>query len=197
MTKPSSFRRRTMIIAGALAFAAVTMPQSARARDKEFGTLVHYVESHYHAHRQYRFLIGFASMAVNIAHPYGVKGMKLALWEDAKIKANGDADDFPAVVRAGLAEDWQPMVRVWSRHAGERTVVFAKPDGNEMKLLVATIDQEDAVVVQVKINPDNLSKYIDDWTTRCRHDRRGDRFDAAPPPPEAPHAEAIEVASGR
>jgi hypothetical protein len=190
MTKPSSLRGRTLIISAALTLAAISAPQSASGRDKEFGVLVHYVESHYHVHRQYRFLLSFASLAVKIAHPEGVKGMKLALWENEKIQANSDADDFPDVVKAGLAEGWQPMVRVWSRRNGERTVIFAKPDGKDMKLLVATVDREEAVVVQVKIDPDKLSGYIDEWSHEGRHEHRGYDHDREPDAPgnESPGA---------
>jgi len=196
MTKPSSLLGRILIIAAALTFAAAVTPQSARARDKEFGRLVHYVESHYHVHRQYRFLIAFGSLAVKVAHPEGVKGMKLALWENEKIRASSDGDDFPDVVKAGLADGWQPMVRVWSRRNNERTVIFAKPDGNDMKLLVATVDQEDAVVVQVKIDPDKLSGYIDEWSRDNRHQYHGNEYPAHPSNPNPPDASATEVADG-
>jgi len=153
-----------MLAGGLLCLMPVLFSQSARAGDKEFGVLVHYVESHYQAHRQYRFLLGFASVAVKIVRPYGVKGMKLAIWGNGKISANPDDRDFPTVVKAGLAEGWQPMVRVWSRRDGERTVIFAKADGKDMKLLVATVEQDEAAVIQVKINPDKLSKCIERWS---------------------------------
>jgi hypothetical protein len=185
-----------LIVAATLAVVVVTAPPPARARDKEFGLLVHYVESHYHVHRQYRFLLGFASLAVNIVRPYGVKGMKLALWENGKITASKDDMDFPAVVKAGLAQGWQPMVRVWSRRDGERTVIFAKPEGKDVKLLVATVDAEDAVVVQVKINPEKLSRSIDEWSRNNRHDRQGDEKNVEPVTPGNPHADATEIAGG-
>lgn len=183
MTKPSNFRGRFLITAVVFILALASVPSPAHARDKEFGLLVHYVESHYHARRQFRFLMGFASLTVNIVRPYGVKGMKLAIWENGKIKDNKDDMDFPAVVKAGLAEGWQPMVRVWSRRDGERTVIFAKPEGKEMKLLVATVDQEDAVVVQVKINPDKLSRCIDEWSRNDRRDRHGEKNNGKPANP--------------
>ena len=109
MTKPSSLFGKTLLAGGLLCLTLVLLPQSARAGDKEFGVLVHYVESHYQVHRQYPFLLGFASFAVNIARPYGVKGMKLAIFENEKISANPDDQDFPSVVKAGLDEGWQPM----------------------------------------------------------------------------------------
>ncbi|HEV2350354.1 MAG TPA: hypothetical protein VG028_10970 [Terriglobia bacterium] len=195
MTKPNSSRARTLTIA-ALIFASLSFTPPAQARDKEFGVLVHYVESHYHVHRQYRFLMGFASLTVDIVRPYGVKGMKLALWENGKITSPKDDLDFPAVVKAGLAGGWQPMVRVWSRRDGERTVIFAKPDGKNMKLLVATVDQEDAVVIQLKINPDQLSRCIDEWSRGGRHEQNGDLKGAKPSTPNEQDLDARETTNG-
>ena len=184
MMERSSISRRTPIVASVLCLIAVSVPQSARAGDKEFGTLVHYVESHYHAHRSYRFLLGFASLAVNVARPYGVKGMKLALWENQNISAKSkDDSDFPAVVRAGLADGWQPLVQVWSHRDGERTVIFAKPDGKNMKLLVATVESDEAVVVQMKIDPDRLSECIDHWSKKDPHENHGNKNDTRPAAP--------------
>lgn len=169
MTKQNSFVRRAMLAALVFCFVGVA-PPSARAGDREFGLLVRYVESHYHAHRSHRFLLGFACFAANLAaRPEGVRGMRLALWENGIATAAAGSDaDFPDVVRAGLDEGWQPMVRVWSRRTGERTVVFAKPEGKEMKLLVATVEPSEAVVVEMRINPDRLSRCIDGWTHEDR-----------------------------
>ena len=183
MMKRSSIAFRVSIAAGVFCLLTFSAPQSAGARDKEFSLLVHYVESHYHAHRQYRFILGFASFAVNVVRPYGVKGIKLALWENQKFSPAKDDLDFPAVVAAGLAQGWQPMVRVWSRRDGEHVVIFARPDGNDMKLLVATVDKEDAVVLQVKINPDKLSKCIEQWSREDGHNHHGEPHDGDHPAP--------------
>jgi len=177
----SSLWCRIPIIFSVSCLIAFSVPQSARGGDKEFGVLVHYVESHYHAHRSHRFLLGFASFAVKIVHPYGVKGMKLALWENQNFPSHSKIDsDFPAVVRAGLADGWQPMVQVRSRRDGERTVIFAKPDGKNMKLLVATVENDEAVVLQVKINPDKLSECIDRWSRKDAHQHHDDKNDTQP-----------------
>ena len=178
----SQNRFASCAIASVLALCCTTAAApKACAGDKEFGLLVHYVESHYHRHRSHRFLLGFACAVANVAaRPEGVRGLKLALWENGDWTATTDTDtDFPAVVRAGLQEGWQPTVRVWSRRTGERTVVFAKPEGAEMKLLVATAEGGEAVVVQMKINPDRLSRCIDGWTDGRSHHHASDPL---PPP---------------
>lgn len=196
MTKTSSLFSRPLLAVAMLCFIPLLSVQSARAGDKEFGVLVHYVESHYRVRRQYRFILGFASFAVNIAHPYGVKGMKIAIFENEKISANPDDQDFPSVVKAGLAEGWQPMVRVWSRRDGERTVIFAKPDGKNMKLLVATVEQDEAAVIQVKINPDQLSQCIDRWSREDRNHHDGDKTGTHPPSSNDASADIAKVTYG-
>ncbi len=196
MTSPSSLLRKSLSFAVLLTLGPLLLPQTAQAGDKEFGVLVHYVESHYQVHRQYRFILGFASFAVNVVRPYGVKGMKLAIWDQQTSSQNKDDQDFTNVVKSGLAEGWQPMVRVWSRRDGERTMVFAKPDGKDMKLLVATVDNEDAVVVQVKINPDKLSKCIDQWSHNDRRDHHNDQLDRLPPNSNRPEADESHTLEG-
>ncbi len=197
MTNPSSLFRKSLLAGGLLCLTPVLLPQSARAGDKEFGVLVHYVESHYKVHRQYRFILSFASFAVNIARPYGVKGMKLAIFENEKISAaNADDQDFPSVVKAGLAEGWQPMVRVWSRRNGERTVIFAKPEGKNMKLLIASVEQNEAVVIQVKVNPDKLSQCIDRWSREDRNYHDGDKKDTHPPSSDDASSDVAQVKIG-
>ena len=192
MMERSRISRRMPIMASMLCFIAFSVPQCARAGDKEFGTLVHYVESHYHAHRSYRFLLGFASLAVSVARPDGVKEMKLALWENQNISAKSkDDSDFPAVVRAGLADGWQPLVQVWSHRDGERTVIFAKPDGKNMKLLVATVESDEAVVVQMKLDPDRLSECIDHWSKKDPHENNGNKNDTQPAAPNGPSPEPM------
>ena len=139
----------------------VSIPASAR--DREFGLLVRHVESYYHARRAHRFVLGFASVVVNIAHPYGVKNFKLAIFENQDLSASRDDLDFASVVQAGLNEGWQPLVQVYSRRAAERTCIFARTLGQDVKLLVATLEKDEAVVLEVKLNPEKLDQCLDKW----------------------------------
>jgi hypothetical protein len=83
------------------------------------------------------------------------------------------------------------MVRVWSHRDGERTVIFAKPEGKNMKLLVATVESDDAVVVQIKIDPDKLSECIDRWSRKDAREHHGNKNDSQPPAPNEPSPDAI------
>ena len=150
------------------ALAAITMlwlaagAHPAAARDHEFGLLVHQIESQYHARRQHRILIGLAGGLGNVVitfwRPYGVKHFKLALFREQDLSAGKQDRDFAGAVRAALKQGWQPIAQVWSRRDGERTYVFARDAGKYVKFLLATVDEEYAVVVQVQVNPDKLAR---------------------------------------
>ncbi len=170
MTAQSRPWARNLAAITALWLAVTTTPAPAFARDREFGLLVRHIESYYHARRAHRLLLGFAlgpaNFVMRIWRPCGVKNVKLALFENPDFSDSRYDLDFPAVVRAGLRQGWQPMVQVYSRRSGERTYVFARDAGKYVKLLVATLEQDEAVVVQVHLNPDKLSRAIGRWTEK-------------------------------
>ncbi len=143
-------------------FLALTLP-AASARDHEFGLLVHHLESYYHAKHEHGFVLGFASLAVKMVHPYGVKNFKLALFENQDFSASRNDLGFAQVVRAGLGQGWQLLVQVYSRRNGERTYVFARGLGKDFKLLIATVERNEAVVMQVKLDPERLDRSINGW----------------------------------
>jgi hypothetical protein len=169
---PRSRWSKALVAIALLALVAAARP--AAARDHEFGLLVHQIESQYHARRQHRFLIGFASgfgnFVITFWRPFGVRNVKLALFSEQDLAAGGNSRDFQAVVQAGLNQGWRPLVQVWSRRDGERTYVFARDGGKYVKFLVATVEQDEAAVVQVQVNPDKLSRSIERWTDGPHHD---------------------------
>src|SRR5215472_3018362 len=55
--------RRAAIVAASLVLAV--LPGQARADD--FGKIIHSIESNYHVHRNYRFVMGFAGFMVKCA----------------------------------------------------------------------------------------------------------------------------------
>src|SRR5712664_3246423 len=118
----SSRPGRAALAVAALCMVVTAVPGAVVARDREFGLLIHHIESHYQAKRAHRFLIGFADGFANVVirfwRPYGVKNFKLAMFEHQDLSASRDDPEFPRVVRAGLKEDWQPLVQSYSRRSG-------------------------------------------------------------------------------
>ena len=62
-------------------------------------------------------------------------------------------------MRNALSADWQPMVRVRSRE-GEQVYVYARGDGANIKMMVVTVDHDEAVVTRFKFSPEKLSEFL-------------------------------------
>lgn len=153
----------TLVVALAI---AETRSAPALAREREFGMVVRQIESSYHAKRSHPHLMALAGFVVRVWRPYGVSSVKLALFEEQDFSAAPDGADFASVVQAALTEGWRPLAQVYSRRSGERTVVFAREAGKNLKLLVASVESNEAVVVQLKLNPDKLVRCLDRWTEK-------------------------------
>ncbi|HEX3586769.1 MAG TPA: hypothetical protein VH024_12280 [Candidatus Angelobacter sp.] len=158
-------RNKTFSFACGFIIAALVAPaQNAFARD-DFGNIVHHIEASYHVHRQHRWVMGLAGFTVKFWHIAGVKSLKGAIFENQPfVNAASDAR-FDEVVRAAMDSGWQPVVQSWDRHSGERTYIYAQEvsskKGKDMKVLVVNLESNEAVVLQVKVDPKKLSAFIE------------------------------------
>ncbi|PYV16118.1 MAG: hypothetical protein DMG21_13025 [Acidobacteria bacterium] len=160
-------RSRRLIFALFPAVAA-SLALSASARDREFSAAIHHIESTYGVHRNHRFLMWGVGMIVKVAHPEGVRNLRIALFEDQKFPGIGDDMRFTSILEEGLgrssarhgAEPWQRMVRVWSRHDNERTYIYARPRGNDLEMFIVSLESDEAVVMKLRMNPDKLDEMV-------------------------------------
>jgi hypothetical protein len=182
-----TFTVACLVLAGLFATA-----QNAFARD-DFGKIVHHIEVNYHVHRQHRWVMGLAGFTVKFWHIAGVKSLKGAIFENQPFVNAASDTRFDEVVRAAMDSGWQPMVQSWDRHSGERTYIYAQEvsskKGSDMKLLVVSLESNEAVVLQVKVDPKKLNEFIEE-TNAGHHGNR-------PKPREetAPQNEGVELAA--
>ena len=170
------------------AFAKTT--KSTKTKD-DFGIIVRHIETQYHVHRQHRFVMGLAGFVVKFWHFAGVKNFKGAIFDNGQL-VNAAADNrFDEVIRGAMDSGWQPVVQEFDRRSGERTYIYMQDQGKDMKVLVVALETNEAVVIQVKVNPDKLSDFVKEagMGRRHQHDPRRDEQPAV-------HAEdQIEVAA--
>jgi hypothetical protein len=138
-----------------------TAGQNAFARD-DFGKIVHHIEANYHVHRQHRWVMGLAGFTVKVWHIAGVKSFKGAIFENQPFVNAASDTRFDEVVRAAMDSGWQPLVQSWDRHTGERTYIYAQDLGKDMKVLVVSLESNEAVVLQVKVDPKRLNDFIEE-----------------------------------
>jgi hypothetical protein len=132
------------------------------AGDWEFDHVVKAIESHYGTRRTHIPFLGLASFVVNVARPAGASGFKLAVFENLRsapgyrdgAELNGFMDNLPG---SGLHR----VVCARSRRNAEATYIYVGEAGNSTKMLIATINRDEATVIQVKVNIETLLKTID------------------------------------
>jgi hypothetical protein len=133
-----------------------------RASADDFGKIVRHIEVQYHVHRNYRFLMAVAGIGVKCTQFTGVKVFKAAIFKNQQLSgAKLDRGLDELMQRAGTA-GWQPLVKSFSRRSGEHNYIYAQASGNDMKLLVVSVESDEAVVLEVKVDPNKLSDFINE-----------------------------------
>ena len=154
-----------LLMAGSTAFAG----------DAEFERIVRAIENHYGTHPMHIPFMGLASLIVKVAHPEGATGLKLAVFEDLK-SSPGTADwtERDAFMNSIEGPTLHPFVRVHSRRSGEATYIFMEGEGKSTRILVAVFERNEATIVEVKANVDQLLRSMDE-PGHARHILAGKR----------------------
>src|SRR5262245_39694292 len=119
MTRLLHLVRKTFLFAITIALL-VSPSYFALAKGKGFKDVVKHIETNYGAKKVRIPFLGLANFAVKLVRPAGVKGFKLAVFEDQNFSAREGAASFDAVMREAYNKDWRPMVQVSSKRDGAR-----------------------------------------------------------------------------
>jgi hypothetical protein len=149
--------------------AAVSLPLSAF--DRDFDSLVHNMESEYGTKRLYIPFMGFANFIVKIARPAGASDFKLAVFEHV------DANRHPSPERLDatfMPQGWKPFIRVHSNRSGERVQIYARQSHRDHELLITTFERDEAVVIRMRVNAEQLVKWVNNPVVMGRSKGRHD-----------------------
>jgi len=100
---------------------------------------------------------GLARFAVAVAHPEGTSELKLAIFEHANLESTR----FSQLTDEMVGGSWKPVIRVRSRN-GESTNIYLQEERQNLRVLITSLDHEDATFVQVRIKPESLMKFVDE-----------------------------------
>jgi hypothetical protein len=147
-------------------------PASVDAKGDDFGAVVKVVEEFYGVkHKGIPFLAKAGiKTATAVARLSGgnrkrlaeAGSVKVAFFEGQELKSKSGIADFRASLKATLVGRWLPFVQVLSLNDGAQTYVFLRDAGPKYKVLVVTIEQHDAAVVQVDLAPQTLAMLMQD-----------------------------------
>lgn len=86
--------------------------------------------------------------------------IKLAIFEGQNF--DGEFTKFRSTLNAALQDTWSPLIQTVSGADGEQVYLFLREDGKKFNVLVITIEQRAATVVQATLSPKNLARLLQD-----------------------------------
>ena len=160
---------RTIFIA-IMVLTVLTSATVVHAKGDDFNSVVKMIEQFYRVkHEGIPFLaktgMKVATTAARIkggeARRLAEAGsVKLAVFEDQTFA--GDFMKFRTSLNEALNVTWMPLVQTLSARDAEQTYIFLKNAGDKFDVLVITIEQREATVVQVTLSQKNLAILLRD-----------------------------------
>jgi hypothetical protein len=140
-----------------LAMAAIACALPMLSAASEFDWMVGHFARESGAQRVHIPFFGLAQFVVAVGHPAGASSLNLAVFEHPSM----DSASFSQLTDSTAGMNWKPIIRVRSKD-GDATNIYARQDGKHLRLLIATLDHDDAVLVEVRIRPEELIKFVDE-----------------------------------
>jgi hypothetical protein len=148
-------RRFAIVLAGLLCCLPLA------AGDREFDGLVRRIEARYETDQVRIPLFGLVNFFVKVIRPAGTTDLRLAVFEDMR-RPLVDGDEFTHLVAEGLGPAWRPFVRVESPLKNEWTSIYADACGKRLRLLIATMERQEATLIRVHLNTDATVRWVSD-----------------------------------
>jgi hypothetical protein len=127
----------------------------------EFDTLVREFSRQTGSEQTHIPFFGLARFVVAVSHPAGTSDLKLAVFEHPNVLPR----DFGRVTDRAVGDAWKRIVRVQSRK-GESTSIYTREEGSRLRVLIATVDYENATFIEMRIKPQELMKFVDEHRSR-------------------------------
>ena len=142
-----------------LSFGAVP----AAASGNEFDAVCDHLEEHYGAEKVRIPFMWLARFAVGIVRPAGVKSFKVTVYRNLKYSKDSLDGDMRSIMSEAFSDEWSPVLRVVSKD-GQQVYLNMREQGKNVKILMVTVENDEAVVVRAKFNPDKLAEFIENPT---------------------------------
>ena len=151
--------------------AALLYSTGCSAAGHDFDSVVSGIEHRYSVHPQHIPLLGFASLCATVTTRGGVRGMRIAEFDN--IQSSDGAADLSALLQSKLGGEWQPFVSQRNADASERSIIFVQPVGDAMRMLIADYDHGELDLVRMELNGSALAKWMHDPASQGRSASHG------------------------
>jgi hypothetical protein len=140
--------------------SANAFPLAAKDHKRmEYDAIVYHLKTHYQAKKVNLMVMWLARAVVSVAKPAGVKSFSLTVFQNLKFSQDTVDTEMQDVMRRSYGPEWSPIVHVRS-HEGQQAYIYMREDGSDVRLVVVTIDKENAVVIRATFSPDKLVEFL-------------------------------------
>ena len=130
---------------------------SASASDREFRDVVDAISDRFHTRPMHIPMFGLVNFVTYVVRPAGTRHIDLAVFENLDAR-DMDGREVAASIRAAVGGSWKPFVQ--TRSGREVVSIYMRPEGNDCRLLVVSVERHEATVVQLQLNPDALQRWL-------------------------------------
>ena len=129
--------------------------------DREFNDIVRAISDEFRTRPMRIPLFGLVNAFTFVVRPAGTSHIDLAVFENLNTRHQDERDLEEAIQRA-VGRGWTPFVQVHSRRHGSEDIVlvYMRTEGHNCRLLVTSIERDEATVVQLRLNPEGIQRWI-------------------------------------
>jgi|SRR5579864_964140 len=131
---------------------------AANAGGHEFKDVVNAICEQFQTKPMHIPMMGLAKFVVKVAHPAGTKQLDLAIFENLD-DSKGDGADLIDSIRLAVGKDWKPFVQVRGEN-DDNVLVYMAGKGADAKLLVVTAQHDETMVIEVRVSPEAMQKWM-------------------------------------
>jgi hypothetical protein len=151
--------KRNIILSAVLLSVFAFAIQTANAQGKAYKEIVNHLQSNYQAKKVKIPFMWLAKIAVKVVRPAGVKSFDVTLFENLTFKRATLDTEMQSALKNSLGEEWSPIIRIRSKD-GEQVYAYMKEEGDNVRLMLVSIDKDNATVVRAKFNADKFIEFL-------------------------------------
>jgi len=154
-------KRNKLFLALALLFFVFTFTApEINAKSNEYKSVVKHLKTKYKAKKVKVPFMWLARFAVKVVRPAGVKSFSMTLFEDLNFSRETLDAEMQAVLKNSMSAEWNPVFRVRSRD-GQQAYMYMRESGDNVRIMLVTIDKNQAAVIRATLDPEKLVEFID------------------------------------
>lgn len=162
-------RQFTALIATTAVLFGLAMPLHA---EDDFSAAVHRISERVGKHPTRIPFLG----AILFFTPVRGAHLKLATFED--VHTSFTLAELESSMGGALSAEWHPFVKVDSRRDHECTLIYARTNGGDMRLMVITAERGEVTVVQIDVPKKLEGSWLDHTKNMAHKSRHGDVGDS-------------------